>query len=325
MSTDAPSPAAPNNAALYEALAEAQGEFPPIERTRTVKVQTRTGGSYTFAYAPLDTILKATRPALKKYGLAITQPLEDGYVVTRLGHKSGAEIVSRWPVPEVGGMQELGSVIQYLRRYQVTAILGVASEEDDDANVADGNTVQSSTDRAPRAERSAPSPDATGGTKIVSVTTKTGTSKKNGKPWTRFDVAFEDGRLASTFDQQIAGMAERIAAAKVGVTPVIEEDGRNLRLVGLETDADVPHPTEVPFEYEGQEQKPSPAGVGAERSALMLKVRKLGTDLGLTDDQKKTVWGTYVGEATDQNADPAALQDLIKFLETRAGQKGVAA
>ena len=38
--------------------------------------------------------------------------------------------------------QEYGSAITYARRYALVAILGVASEEDDDGNAASGNTAK---------------------------------------------------------------------------------------------------------------------------------------------------------------------------------------
>ena len=40
--------------ALFGALAKAQAAFPAIPRDRTVKVTMKSGGTYSFAYAPLD-------------------------------------------------------------------------------------------------------------------------------------------------------------------------------------------------------------------------------------------------------------------------------
>jgi hypothetical protein len=45
------------------------------------------------------------------------------------------------PRTDGGTIQALGSAITYLRRYAIQAILGIAAEEDDDANGAAGNTV----------------------------------------------------------------------------------------------------------------------------------------------------------------------------------------
>lgn len=129
--------------ALAGALAKAQAAYPTITRSREVTVQTRTGGKYTFKYAPLDTILEAVRAPLSKNGLAITQLLDGPDLVTVLLHESGATLTARSPLPHTDGdtVQQLGSAITYLRRYALQAILGIASEEDDDGNAASGNTA----------------------------------------------------------------------------------------------------------------------------------------------------------------------------------------
>lgn len=131
---------------LAAALAKAQGEFGPIKRDKTVSVQTRTGGKYTFTYAPLESILKATLPALNKHGLSITQSVEaaDGteYVVTRLMHQN-AEIANRVRViAREDGPQAYGSALTYARRYGITLLLGICADDDDDANAAEGNSAE---------------------------------------------------------------------------------------------------------------------------------------------------------------------------------------
>lgn len=129
---------------LAAALAKAQSSFPAIARDKTVTVQTRTGGSYTFKYAPLDSILAAVRAPLADNGLAISQLLDGHDLVTMLLHKDGATLTGRVPLPRSDGdtVQALGSAITYLRRYSLQAMLGIAAEEDDDGNRASGNRVQ---------------------------------------------------------------------------------------------------------------------------------------------------------------------------------------
>ena len=41
---------------VYGALVKAQEQFPPIGRDKSVKVTSKSGASYTFKYAPLDSI-----------------------------------------------------------------------------------------------------------------------------------------------------------------------------------------------------------------------------------------------------------------------------
>jgi len=124
-----------SDAALNAALAKAQGEFPAIPKDKTV-----TAGSYTFSYATLDAILAACRPALTKHGLAIVQQLEHNgqpSIRTELRHAEGGCISSSFPLPRMPETpQQLGSLVTYLRRYTITALLGIAAEEDDDGNQA---------------------------------------------------------------------------------------------------------------------------------------------------------------------------------------------
>jgi hypothetical protein len=133
---------------LAAALAKAQTQFATVTRDKTVTVQTKTGGSYKFSYAPLDTILGAVRGPLSENGLALVQMLDDGALETTLIHESGASLTGRIALPNSSDIQGLGSAITYLRRYAIQAMLGIAAEEDDDGNHADGNTVSP---RRPRA------------------------------------------------------------------------------------------------------------------------------------------------------------------------------
>lgn len=129
--------------ALAAALSKAQGEFPSIPRDKQVTVTSqRTGKSYSFKYAPLDSILNAVRKPLADNGLAISQLLDSGNLVTTLLHKDGGSLSGRLPLPDVEGIQEFGSAVTYLRRYSIQAILGIAAEEDDDGNHAAGNTAK---------------------------------------------------------------------------------------------------------------------------------------------------------------------------------------
>ena len=301
---------------LAEAMAKAQGELKPA-------LKDSVNPAFRSKYADLTSVWDACRGPLTTQGLVVWQDVttepEGIAVTTRIAHTSGQWVeFGPLTVPLMKhDAHGVGSATSYAKRYALSAAVGVVSDDDDDGAQA--------VERAGRPP--AATPEVTGErTKIAAVTSKTGTSPKTGKPWTRFDVAFEDGRTASTFDQQMAGLAQRIAAAKVLVTPTIEQDGRNLRLVGLETDGEVPQDSATPFDYEGPSQKgPSPEATAAERQALLLKVSKLSDTLKLTDDEKRTYWTTYCERATKANVDPAALQDLIKFLETRAEAKGVAA
>lgn len=134
--------------ALAKSLVQAQAEFPAIERSKAVRVQTKTGGSYTFSYAPLDVIFTAIRPVLGKHGLGVSQLLShvDGKpaIKTVLLHEGGEMLEATCPLPVSNGdmsAQEYGSLVTYFRRYALVTALGIATEEDDDGNHASGNTA----------------------------------------------------------------------------------------------------------------------------------------------------------------------------------------
>lgn len=141
---------------LAAALAKAQTAFPAVTRDKTVTVQTKSGGSYTFSYAPLESILSAVRAPLAENGFALVQMLDEDSLVTRLIHESGAYLSGRIDLPQTSDIQAMGSAITYLRRYAVQAMLGIAAEDDDDGNRAAGNTARPAQRRERQAEAAAP-------------------------------------------------------------------------------------------------------------------------------------------------------------------------
>lgn len=121
-------------AALYAALAKAQAEYAPVERSAV-------NPHFKSKYAPLDKVLDAITPAMNKHGLCRGWRQDmDGENVTVtafIGHgESGEEVVSSltWGVPE--NIQHLGAAITYMRRYTMEALAGVAADSDDDGNGA---------------------------------------------------------------------------------------------------------------------------------------------------------------------------------------------
>jgi hypothetical protein len=92
-------------------------------------------------FTSLDAILDATRPVLAKHGLALSQEpvFEDGMagVVTRIIHAGGESRESKLLLPlRDQSAQGVGSCLSYARRYAAAAVLGIASDEDDDGQVA---------------------------------------------------------------------------------------------------------------------------------------------------------------------------------------------
>jgi hypothetical protein len=96
-------------------------------------------------YADLAGIRDTVVPQLAGNGIAVVQTIdvqvdsqgnEAACVLTRLLHTSGQWIEGRCPIPHVLDMQKMGSAITYARRYSLSAICGIAADEDDDANAA---------------------------------------------------------------------------------------------------------------------------------------------------------------------------------------------
>ena len=148
---------------LTAALATARAQFKPITFNQSVNVKMDAGGSYSFQFADLAMILAATVDALDANGLAIIQEAqfwgeEMPYLETILSHKSGCAIISRMRLPDYtankGGnlnktLQSLGSALTFLKRYSISAILGIAGQDDDDGNIATGNEYQQQDKKAP--------------------------------------------------------------------------------------------------------------------------------------------------------------------------------
>lgn len=145
---------------LTAALAAAQAEFPVIAKTLTARVPTKNGGEYTYTYADLADVLNAVRPILARHGLAVTQPTtKDGLLVTRIRHVAGGVIESEVMLGQSpSSPQAFGGALTYLRRYELTTLLGIAAEDDRDAQ--DVPTPSSKPEREPLPPWATPADDA---------------------------------------------------------------------------------------------------------------------------------------------------------------------
>lgn len=125
---------------IATALCQFQADCPALELDREVEVKTKSGGTYRFKYSTLLNIVETTRPILHANGLSVTQlPNIDGSVTTILLHKSGQFLSSTLHIKGGNTPQEMGSIITYTKRYALASMLGLVSEEDDDANIGSGN------------------------------------------------------------------------------------------------------------------------------------------------------------------------------------------
>lgn len=124
---------------LATALAAAQAEM----KNATLN---KVNPHFKSKYADLAGIRDTVTPALAKHGLSIAQgtdTLDSGIVVvTRLMHKSGQWIESRFPI-SYDKPQAMGSAYTYARRYSLSAMCAISADEDDDANAANDKAVSS--------------------------------------------------------------------------------------------------------------------------------------------------------------------------------------
>jgi hypothetical protein len=127
-------------AKLADALSKAQGAMKPANRDKT-------NPFFKSKYADLASVWEAIRKPLADNGLAITQAITETTaasitVETRLLHASGEYITSVMSMPTgKGDIQALGSAISYGRRYALSALVGVVSDEEDDGEAAKGAPV----------------------------------------------------------------------------------------------------------------------------------------------------------------------------------------
>ena len=122
---------------LVSALAKSQSEFEQVQRTMT-------NAFFHSKYATLDDMLFSCMPVLSANGLAIIQPIEtvengDTILETRLFHTSGEWLSSKVKVPTMqqkgaNALQEFGIGITYMRRYMLSSLLGISTEDDNDGN-----------------------------------------------------------------------------------------------------------------------------------------------------------------------------------------------
>lgn len=117
---------------LAAALVTAQQSIGTVTKDKTANL----GQKYSYTYANLAACLEAVREPLTKNGLCLVQGA-CGHgnaitVATRLLHKSGEWIESAITLTaKDASPQSIGSAITYGRRYGLSALVGLAAEDDD--------------------------------------------------------------------------------------------------------------------------------------------------------------------------------------------------
>lgn len=115
---------------LVGALSKAQGQMKPA-------VFNKVNPHYKNRYADFTSCMDAVREPLCANGLSIMQYCDTMgdklYLVTMLAHVSGQWIKSFFPLnPSKMDSQGIGSAMTYGKRYSLSAMLGIVSDDDDD-------------------------------------------------------------------------------------------------------------------------------------------------------------------------------------------------
>lgn len=118
---------------IAKALATAQSQM-------KVAPFNKTNPHFKNKYADLTAVIDAVRKPLNDNCIAFTQTTEMHggafCLVTRLLHSSGQWISGEYLLPANVSPQQLGSALTYAKRYSLAAIVGISSDEDDDAEGA---------------------------------------------------------------------------------------------------------------------------------------------------------------------------------------------
>ncbi len=135
---------------IASALSAMQGELEAVAKGETAQVKSEKA-TYSYRYADLASITKVVYPLLAKHGLAFTvQPHQgpDGWQIgARLLHgASGESLEASLPLHGGSDPQRIGSALTYGRRYLLGCLTGVVTDEDDDAQKAQGSERVASKD-----------------------------------------------------------------------------------------------------------------------------------------------------------------------------------
>lgn len=128
---------------LFKALIQAAPEIQSISKSKQ---------AYGYKYATLDSLIDMLKGVLPKHGLHFVQSPEDGAAGNRILetcviHDSGEWLKSSITLTDTelqgkaNDTQKFGASLTYFRRYVLSALFGVAADEDVDGNVVNMNNA----------------------------------------------------------------------------------------------------------------------------------------------------------------------------------------
>lgn len=240
--------------AYYQAMAQFQQRCGPVFKTKTARISTRSGGSYSFTFAPLSEIMGTIQPEMGPLGLSVSfrvkQETERVLASARITHEMGhheesgdvAVAIQKETADGAGAMganaaQRIGIAHSYAKRYALLAILGLAPvEEDHDGGgqppVQEPRRTTDASAPAPTAPAPAPARNGDARTgevqlwsgKIMNTKIRSG-KKSNGEPWTLYIIQTADAQEFSTFKAEHYEFARAAGSGRVTIEWVNEKVG----------------------------------------------------------------------------------------------------
>lgn len=218
---------------LHAALVAALKDLTVVEKGRTADT-----GKYSYDYASIEDVVRATRPALATHGLVALTPLTNvngqPAVEVHLVHTSGEQLVLG-PFPFDAGRdpQATGSAVTYMRRYALLAALGMAAGDDDDgAKASESARRPAQRDDAPSeaqvtwAKKLAYDLGDAAPTVVPSIVEEVTGRQAKLVDLTRSEISAVIEELKSaTADPVAKREAEATARANAGQEPFLEGDG----------------------------------------------------------------------------------------------------
>lgn len=203
-----------------EAFVKLQAEIRPA-------IKDATNPAFRSKYADLGAVWEAVKGPLHDNGFAVIQsPDFDGetmWLATTIMHTSGEYRMGRYPIrPIKPDPQGFGSAITYARRYSLSAMLGVISEEDDDGNAASQRPSQTAQEPryAPHAPKPAPEPQRQDDDIEQGVRNWTSQRKAELSEFTRLPELYQ---WRDTHDSALARLKSKHPAAYAGLMLVYQD------------------------------------------------------------------------------------------------------
>lgn len=238
---------------IFDALATAQGEMKNPVKNKTATIRTK-DGTYRYKYCDISDVLDCTRGPFSKNGINVTQGVrqkDHKYMVwndkanqmtervgvkvtlwTKLGHKSGQWVKGSVTAIAPGfGVQEVGSIITYLRRYGLCLLAGIAADADDD-----GEGAMDDRDDGGNGQQQRQEPARNGSQnefEIVEFVTEYD-AKDIGGGRTSHRIRFEKTGLTSTLDGKLGQAIGREKGTGLKVRARIRRVGQNMDLISGE-------------------------------------------------------------------------------------------